>query len=244
MDLTTSPRTARASALSLAAIGLLSVSAPAAGATTGAPGAPPGPVAPDADADPDGDDAYVLVYDVVDTSLDGTVLDHAHGSFPITAEELAAGVHVDGSDLSGGPAAPAPVDSALVVGQPSPLDEGCRRVTMGYTLATDYPWGTQVYWTYEQEKHWCWHHSAGYVDQIWTDQRFRQVDPFFFPRESNQAHNYVAAWGPSKPKSGHHSRTQWRIENCVPIYGCVSSKSPWVWITVYADGNWHADSGY
>ena len=148
MHLTTRPSTA--AALTLGALGLGATMTPAAAEPAPEPTVgPPGPTAPL--GDDGGVDTYVVRFDVTETTVDGTVVDHDAGSFEVSAEEMAAGVSVTSADVEA-----AAVDEAVataVVGSPSPLDEGCRRVTVGFTSATDYPWGRATYWTYEQAKH-------------------------------------------------------------------------------------------
>jgi hypothetical protein len=92
-------------------------------------------------------------------------------------------------------------------------------------------------------KRWCWTKPARDIFNITMGVRFDGQDPNFHWKGIVLRETNYFIWCCGDWNSGHHSRRQGRVENCVLKHGCVGSFFPWAQINSHRDGTFAIRSG-
>ena len=122
-------------------------------------------------------------------------------------------------DLNSGVLAPASASGCLSV------DAWRNKYTLLGFLA--YRW--------HQTKYFCW--SGGAVNSVTIGSYVSDNDGTNYYRGLLSSDHWYFSWN-GNSHGGHYSIRQAIMENCVPVFGCLSTSNPWVKIWAYANGTW------
>lgn len=134
-----------------------------------------------------------------------------------------------------------PVAALASGGSSSP--SGCRTVIAYFERAKQYLGYTIVYYHFNQEKRWCWNRAGAFTSDHTDGAYFSRVDRLWYPQGNPQRLAYRYNWVSGAPHSGHYSRYQQRIDNCIVKYGCIGNENPYVKIWSHSDGTYTFDAG-
>ncbi len=93
---------------------------------------------------------------------------------------------------------------------------------------------------WHQTKYFCW--SGGAVGSATVGSYVSDNDGTNYYRGLLSDDQWYFSWN-GNSHGGHYSIRQAIMENCVPVFGCLSTSNPYVKIWAYANGNYSYEAG-
>lgn len=112
---------------------------------------------------------------------------------------------------------------------------GCTDINVTYTRPSNFG-QSAPYYVYRQSKRWCFNRANQSTNSHTDSGDFARHDSLWFPRNQGTRFAYRFEWISGAAHSGHHSRYQGRIENCISQIGCFANESPTVEIRSHSNG--------